>query len=223
MKDGETRINVKLSAESETEINAGGPEPSKDAQAASLTESDFLVLSGKVPAGVPNDFYASILSRIVKADIRHRVIVDAEGELLKEALPLHPLLIKPNKLEVESLLGQPMNAKEDLFEAAAQLRRMGAENVLISLGAEGACMLGTDERFYMAKAPKGMLINSVGAGDSMVAGFLSGYMENGNLQHSFRMAVAAGSASAFSDELATSQEVRELYERLDVLVEMVRI
>ena len=211
---GLTRINVKVRAEEETELNGRGPAiPPESLEALldrldGLSAGDFLVLAGSVPAGLPGGVYGRILDRLAGRGVE--AVVDAEGALLRDALSRRPFLVKPNRRELEDLLGRALPTEGDLRDVAAALRRAGARNVLVSLGAGGALLLDETGAFRRAAAPAGTARGSVGAGDSMVAGFLAGWLAGGRWEDALRLAVAAGSATAFADGLARREEVEAL-------------
>ena len=143
-----------------------------------------------------------------------RIVVDVAGELLNRGLKHRPFLIKPNHHELDDLFGVRIDALQDAFPYARQLQAMGAQNVLVSMGGKGAVLLDAEGNVHMLPVPKGTLVNAVGSGDSMVAGFLAGWTEKKDYEHAFRMGISAGSASAFSELLATEEEIRRLYETL---------
>lgn len=215
---GETRINVKVKGQAETELNGRGPDiPPQSLEALlskldALKEGDTLVLSGSVPVSLSGHTYEDILKRLDRRDVR--CVVDATGELLLNALPYHPFLVKPNHRELGELVGRELAADDipSLSAAARELWERGAENVMVSLGAYGALLAAADGKIYTQKAPTGTLRNSVGAGDSTVAGFLTAY-ERGYID-ALRLAVAAGSATAFSLGLATKAEIEATYRQL---------
>lgn len=215
---GQTRINVKVKGQVETELNGRGPDiPPQSLDALftrldALKKGDTLVLSGSVPVSLSAHTYEDILKRTANKGIR--CVVDAAGELLQNALPCRPFLIKPNLRELEELVGKELAANDipALTQAVQELRERGAENVMVSLGAHGALLAAADGKIYTQKAPAGTLKNSVGAGDSTVAGFLTAY-EKG-YTHALRLAVAAGSATAFSLGLATKAEIEAAYRQL---------
>ena len=199
----------------ETAVNGQGPDISgKDLQTLlqqfeTLGGTDILVLSGSISKGLPRDTYQKILKRMNGK--RVRVVVDAEGSLLTSAIPFHPFLIKPNKEEMEELFKQELSSDEEVAACAEKLRQQGACNVLVSLGGDGALLAGEDGNIYRCRSPKGALVNSVGAGDSMVAGFLAGYERNGgDLSEALRYGIAGGSATAFKDWLAEREEIEAL-------------
>lgn len=220
ISDGFSRINVKLKNIDGTEINGMGPEISADkleellAKLDRLKEGDVLVLAGSIPGSMPNDIYHDILQRMEAKNIM--AVVDATGELLMNVLPYHPFLIKPNNHELGELFDVRITTKEQVVPYAKKLQEKGARNVLISMGGQGAVFVSETGDVYMAEAPKGELKNSVGAGDSMVAGFVTGWIMKGDYEYAFRMGVSTGSASAFSENLATREEVEAVFARCEV-------
>lgn len=215
---GISRINLKLKSIEGTEINGCGPVIGKDAleqlleKLAVLGEGDVLVLAGSIPRSVPDDIYGEILRRLSGKAVM--TVVDAERELLVKVLEYHPFLVKPNNHELGEIFGVELADRQAVIPYAKRLREMGAGNVLVSLAGEGAVLAAEDGNIYEAPAPKGKLINGVGAGDSMVAGFLAGWMRKKDYRHAFHMGMAAGSASAFSEFLATREEVMAVYRQL---------
>lgn len=212
---GFSRINVKAKAQSETEINGQGPDISEAkqqelfAQLDRLGAGDTLVLAGSIPKTLPDDIYERIMARLAGRGIR--IVVDAEKKLLLNVLKYHPFLIKPNNHELGDMFGVTLKTDEEILTYAKKLQEKGAENVLISMAGNGAILLTADGKSYKSPAPKGKLVNSVGAGDSMVAGFLTGCIEHADdLAEAFALGVATGSASAFSENLATRLEVEAL-------------
>ena len=215
LDDGFSRINVKIKAESETEINGQGPVITEDAQRAlfakldRLQSGDTLVLAGSIPNTLPDDIYERIMEHLEGRGIR--IVVDATKNLLRRVLKYRPFLIKPNNHELGEMFGVELKTDDEIVYHAKKLQEEGATNVLISMAGDGAILLTAEGVFYRSAAPKGTLVNSVGAGDSMVAGFLAGFMESdGNYEHAFYMGVATGSASAFSPNLATREEALAL-------------
>ena len=215
LDDGFSRINVKIKAESETEINGQGPVITQEAQRAlfekldRLTHGDTLVLAGSIPNTLPDDMYERIMEHLAGRGIR--IVVDATKNLLRRVLKYRPFLIKPNNHELGEMFGIELKTDDDIIFHAKKLQEEGATNVLISMAGDGAILLTSEGVFYRSAAPKGTLVNSVGAGDSMVAGFLSGFMESdGDYERAFYMGVATGSASAFSENLATREEALAL-------------
>lgn len=214
LSEGTSRINLKMRSDQETEINGRGPVISEEAitllyrKLDCLKEGDVLVLSGIIPSSMPDTIYMDIMKYLDGRGIE--IAVDATRDLLTRVLPCHPFLIKPNNLELGELFHEVITDKQDVVNAANRLRAMGACNVLVSLAGEGAVLVTEQGQVYEASAPKGIVRNSVGAGDSMVAGFLSGYLRHQDYFEAFRYGVCAGSASAFSDRLATAEEVENL-------------
>ena len=215
---GMTRINVKLWGGLEGEINANGPacdEKSLQALFEKLTvlgKEDTLVLSGSVPASLPKDIYVDMIKHM--KDKTPRIVVDATGELLRSTLSYHPFLIKPNHHELGELYGVTLTTKEDVALYAKKLRDEGARNVLVSMAGDGAVLAGADGSVWFGEAPGGQVINTVGSGDSMVAGFLAGYEAAQSVAQAFRTGIASGSASAFSAELGTKEEVEGLLQKV---------
>ena len=215
---GVSRINVKMKDFDGTEINGMGPVvdgPALDAlmkKLEQLGEGDTLVLAGSIPAGMPKTIYHDILEKLQGRGIRF--VVDATGELLLNVLEFQPFLVKPNNHELGELFGVSLTTKASVVPYAKKLQEMGAMNVLVSMAGEGAVLADALGNEYFLDAPKGILVNAVGAGDSMVAGFLAGLEEACNYAHAMKLAVAAGSASAFSELLATGAEIKALYEKL---------
>ena len=211
LSEGMSRINVKMKGASETEINGNGPYVSSDdldklfTQINNLNSEDILVLAGSIPSSVPSDIYAKIM-----ASTKAKCIVDASGKLLENVLQYQPLLIKPNIDELEELYGTIQN-KEHLIECMTSLQHKGAKNVIVSMGKDGACFLDEDQNFYYQPAFKGTLINSVGSGDSMIAGFVKAYSEQLDAKTILRFACACGSATAFSSDLATKEEIESIF------------
>ncbi len=218
IEDGISRINVKLKSIDGTEINGMGPDISSEKteelmrKLDVLDEGDVLVLAGSIPASMPDDIYSRILKRLEGKGITF--VVDATGDLLLNVLKYHPFLIKPNNHELGDLFGVELKTRKEVVPYGRKLQEMGAKNVLISMAGEGAVLIAEDGSVYDTPAPKGVLVNAVGSGDSMVAGFTAGWMEKKDYRHAFYMGVAAGSASAFSEYLATKDEIMELYQKI---------
>lgn len=214
LPDGNSRINVKIKADKETEINGQGPNIPPEflerllKKMDELQEDDILVLAGSIPSTLPDDIYQRILKRLDGKGIR--VVVDATCNLLLNVLKYKPFLIKPNNHELGEMFGVILKSDEEIILHAKKLQDRGAQNVLISMAGDGAILLTADGSVFRCAAPKGQLVNSVGAGDSMVAGFLTGYIESHNFLKAFHMGVATGSSSAFSENLATRAEVEAL-------------
>lgn len=218
---GISRINVKMKNIDGTEINGMGPEISPDkmeelmAQLEQLSQGDVLVLAGSIPKSMPDDIYRLILKRMESKKIM--AVVDATGDLLMNVLPYHPFLIKPNNHELGELFDVSITTREQVVPYAKKLQERGAANVLVSMGGQGAVLVSETGEVYMAEAPAGELKNSVGAGDSMVAGFVTGWITRRDYEYAFRMGVSTGSASAFSENLATRAEAEEVMKRCEVI------
>ena len=215
---GISRINMKLKNIDGTEINGMGPKisPEKVEELMKkldvLGEGDVLVLAGSIPASMPDDMYSRILERMDGKGVVG--VVDATGDLLLNVLKYRPFLIKPNNHELGELFGVRLTRRKEVAPYARKLQERGARNVLVSMAGEGAVLVAEDGSIHEAPAPEGVLVNAVGAGDSMVAGFTAGWLEKQDYRHAFYMGVAAGSASAFSEYLATKEEIMALYERI---------
>ena len=216
--EGFTRINLKLKSIDGMEINGMGPEISEEKvqllmdKLDTLGEGDVLFLSGSIPASMPDDAYQKIMERLDGRGVR--IAVDATKDLLLNVLPYHPFLIKPNNHELGEIFGVELKTRESVVPYAKKLQEKGAVNVLVSMAGEGAVLVAEDGSVYDTPAPKGKLINGVGAGDSMVAGFMAGYMEKQGYKNAFYMGGASGSASAFSENLATKPEIEAVYRQL---------
>lgn len=218
LKEGLSRINVKLKGTEETEINAQGPKIDEDSQIAlynklsKLVEGDVLILAGSIPNSLPDDVYEKILSMLAGKGIEF--VVDATKDLLTNVLKYHPFLIKPNNFELGEIVGKILTTDDEIYEGAKKLQEMGARNVLISMAGNGAMLVDESGKRYRIGVPKGKVRNSVGAGDSMVAGFVAGYMKSNDYETALKMGTAAGSATAFSDGLAKAADIEELYKGL---------
>lgn len=222
---GISRINVKLKSDEETEINGQGPAiTTEDVEAlydrldTDLKEGDILVLAGSIPDVMSQETYSNIMKRLENKNIN--IIVDATKDLLVNVLKYHPFLIKPNNHELGEIVRAEINTREEACMYAKKLQEMGAKNVLVSMAGEGAVLVTETGEEYQSEPPKGKVVNSVGAGDSMVAGFIAGYLKNHSYEEAFKMGLCTGSASAFSQELATKDEVESLmkdFERSGVL------
>lgn len=216
LPEGSTRINVKINAGEETEINGQGPVITEEAQQAlfeqldALKKEDILVLAGSIPNTLPSDIYERILEHLQGRGIHF--VVDATKDLLLKVLKYHPFLIKPNNHELGEMFGVTLKTRDEIVTYAKKLQEMGAENVLVSMAGDGAILLTEDGIIYKAKPPKGKVLNSVGAGDSMVAGFLTGYLNTGEYEKAFRLGVVTGSATAFQYWLATKEDIVALME-----------
>ena len=215
VKGGYSRINTKIISDAETALNGQGPQLSETELAAlfnklrRLTQDDVLVLAGSIPASLPDNIYEQILELL--QPVGTRVVVDATGDLLLKVLKYRPFLIKPNHEELGEFFGRgPLLTEEEILAAAQRLQQQGARNVLVSRGANGALLLDENGKMHKQASPKGTLVNSVGAGDSMVAGFLAGYLQTQDYDAALRLGVAAGSASAFKAWLATREDVEKI-------------
>lgn len=214
LKKGNSRINVKLRADFETDINCSGPEIADSDieklydKIAAIKQGDVLVLAGSIPKGLPRDIYAKILEKVEGKDVKS--VVDAEGELLLSTLKYKPFLIKPNHLELAEIIGKPLNTEEEIISGAKALLEKGARNVLVSRAEKGAILVTENGTVYKAPAKEGRLVNSVGAGDSAVAGFVAGYLKSGDLEYALKLGIASGGATAFSLGLATKEKIESL-------------
>ncbi len=216
--EGNTRINVKIKGMVETAINGQGPKVSdKDIEElinklTKLTSDDVLVISGAIPNTLPSNTYERILERI--KDNHVTLIVDTTKDTLLKTLGYHPLLVKPNKEELEELFNVSIKNDEELVKTAYRLIEMGAKNVIVSLGGDGALLVEGNGNHKIIRSPKGKVINTVGAGDSLVAGFIDEYFRSHDIHKAFKRGIATGSASAFSENLATLDKVNELEKTL---------
>lgn len=218
IKNGISRINLKLKSIDGTEINGAGPDISEEKvnqlmdKLNQLKEGDVLVLAGSIPSSMSDNIYRDIM-----ADLKDRgvmIVVDATKDLLLNVLEYHPFLIKPNNHELGEIFDVKLTTREEVIPYGRKLQEKGARNVLVSMAGEGAVLIAEDGQVFDAPAPKGKLINGVGAGDSMVAGFVAGWIEKHNYEYAFHMGVASGSASAFSENLATKEEIINVYNQV---------
>lgn len=216
LKSGVSRINVKIKNIDGTEINGMGANISKEeldvllSKLSKIGKNDILVLAGSIPSSISNDIYKEIMQMLPDA----LIVVDATKDLLLNVLENKPFLIKPNNHELSEIFNVELNTCDDVIPYAKKMREKGARNVLVSLGGNGAVLVTENDEVFKSDAPKGKLINSVGAGDSMVAGFVAGYLEKNDFEYAFKYAISTGSASAFSENLATKDEVLELFNKL---------
>lgn len=214
VKEGLSRINVKLKSNEESEINGQGPNINKEdidklfEKLEQLQDKDILILSGSIPNTLDEDIYEKIMDRLQKKDIQ--IVVDATKDLLLNVLKYKPFLIKPNNHELGEMFNVILNNDEEIIYYAKKLQEKGARNVLISMAGDGAILITENEEIFKTEVPKGEVKNSVGAGDSMVAGFIAGYLTNNNYEEALKMGTAAGSASAFSEGLTTKEKVISL-------------
>lgn len=217
IKDGLSRINIKLRSDKESEINGIGPAIQKSdidslfEKLDKLTENDTLVLAGSIPATLPQSFYSDIMARL--QDKKVRFVVDATKDLLKKSLEYKPFMVKPNNHELGEIFGVELKTREEVVPYALEFRKMGAQNVLVSMAGEGAVLAAADGKVYMHEAPECKLVNSVGAGDSMVAGFITGFINSGSYEEALKMGLCTGTASAGLEELATKADVEEVLKR----------
>ncbi|WP_410495954.1 1-phosphofructokinase [Cellulosilyticum sp. ST5] len=215
---GISRINVKLEADKETEINGMGPQitPSdlKDlyVKLEQIEEGDFLVLAGSIPKSVPDSIYKDIMKMLANKNIN--VVVDATKDLLLNVLQYKPFLIKPNHIELAEMFNVTLSSDDDIVTYARKLQEMGAQNVLISMGGDGSILITNEGEVVKISVPEGTVINTVGSGDSMVAGFIAGYLKTKDLKQALKFATATGSATAFSTWLATSDKIDDLLSKL---------
>ncbi|MCM1256931.1 MAG: 1-phosphofructokinase [Roseburia sp.] len=221
LKEGISRINVKIKSVEETEINAAGPVIDQEAVSQLIDKlnllkaGDILILAGSIPSSMSDSLYSDIMKMLNGRDIM--IAVDATKDLLLNVMPYKPFLVKPNNHELGEIFGVTLNKREEVVPYAKKLQEKGARNVLISMAGEGAVLIAENGEVYMSEAPKGEVKNSVGAGDSMVAGFIAGWCERGDYAHAFKMGLSAGSASAFSELLATKQEIEKVYHSFELL------
>lgn len=210
-----SRINVKLKSDQESEINGMGPEIQKEdveklfQKLSFLKEGDVLVLSGSIPAAVGEDVYERILGQLEGKKVL--AVVDAEKDLLLGVLKYHPFLIKPNNHELGQIFGKELKGEDEIIDHARKLREFGAVNVLVSMAGAGAILVDENDQVYHQKPAKGTVKNSVGAGDSMVAGFVAGYLETGDYGYALRLGTACGGATAFSEGIGTKDDIMKLF------------
>lgn len=218
LSEGMSRINVKIKDKKETEINAAGPKIEAEYMEElrnileELEAGDFLILAGSIPVSLSRKVYYDITKKMVSKGVK--TVVDASGSILHDLINLKPYLVKPNQDELYELFDVRVSTLGEAQTYAKKIREMGARNAMISLGEVGAVLAAEDGRVYSCVAPRGNAVNTVGAGDSMIAGFVTGMLAEVGYEDSLKLAVAAGSASAFSEKLATKDEIQQLYERL---------
>ena len=218
LSEGFCRINVKIKNVDGMEINGKGPHIDAESltrlmeRLEALKAGDVLVLAGSIPATLPDSVYKDICEKLANRGIM--IVVDATKDLLLNVLPCKPFLIKPNHHELGEIFDVTLRTAEEVMPYAVKLREMGARNVLVSMAGEGAVLAAADGGLYKRSAPEGELVNAVGAGDSMVAGFLAGYLKTKDYEEAFKMGLACGSASAFSENLATKEEVEKLLRQM---------
>ncbi|MCJ7856581.1 1-phosphofructokinase [Lachnospiraceae bacterium NSJ-143] len=220
LSEGNTRINVKIKGPVETEINGIGPFIKNDGtnelleRFKSFNTGDIVIISGSEPKSEHGSIYKMLAEGLNKEGIGF--IADTTGKSLRDVLPFNPLLVKPNKAELEEFFGKKAESEQELIELALKLQSNGAENVLVSLGKDGALLVSADHCVEKCRAPEGKKINTVGSGDSMVAGWTAGYIWYKDYKKAFMLSVAAGSASAFSENIASGEKVLELYKKISI-------
>ena len=218
IEEGISRINLKLKSIDGTEINGSGPKIPKEKveelmkRLNTMKEGDVLFLAGSIPASMPDDIYSRIMKELKDKGIM--IVVDATRDLLMNVLEYRPFLIKPNNHELGEIFEVTLKTREDVIPYGRKLQEKGARNVLVSMAGEGAVLIAEDGQVFDTPAPKGKLINGVGAGDSMVSGFVAGWIEKQDYEYAFHMGVASGSASAFSENLATKEEIINVYNQV---------
>ena len=221
LEQGLSRINVKIKnaeKKEETEINAQGPRIPEDKlqelyeQLEQLTADDMLVLAGSIPNTLPSDVYEQIMKRLQSKQVP--IVVDATKDLLKNVLKYHPFLIKPNNFELGEMFGVTLHSKEKIVHYAKELQKLGARNVVVSMAGDGSILVTENGEVHQMGVAKGTVKNSVGAGDSMVAGFVAGYIQKGDYAYALKLGTAAGGATAFSDDLATREKIQETLKNL---------
>ncbi|MCC0765028.1 1-phosphofructokinase [Clostridioides sp. ES-S-0006-03] len=220
LKNGFSRINVKIKVSEETEINGQGPNISDEyinllyKKLDKLNQDDILILAGSIPSTLDEKLYENIMSRLEEKNIK--IVVDATKNLLLNVLKYKPFLIKPNNDELEEMFGVKLNSNEDIVKYAKKLKEMGTVNVLVSMGKDGALLITEDNEVFISDVPKGTVKNSAGAGDSMVAGFISGYLSTGEYDYALKLGAASGSATAFSYDLAERKYIDKLVNEVSV-------
>lgn len=219
LPEGMTRINVKVKAASEFEINGQGPLIPEEQirqlfeKTDALDSGDVLVLSGSIPNTLPDDIYERMMKRLDGKGVR--IAVDATQDLLLKVLKYHPFFIKPNNHELGEMFGVTLTSEEEIITYAKKLQEMGARNVLVSMAGDGAILVAETGEVFKRRPPKGVVVNSVGAGDSMVAGFLAGYLKSGSYAYALQLGTAAGSATAFTSWLAGREEIEALLGQME--------
>lgn len=219
IEKGFSRINIKLKDYDGTEINGMGPEIGQIhvnelfGKLDQLKADDILILAGSIPKSLPDSIYSDILERLQNKGVLF--VVDATRNLLLNVLHYKPFLIKPNNHELGEIFDVTLETREDVVLYARKLQEKGARNVLVSMAGQGAVLVDENDVVHMLAAPQGKLVNAVGAGDSMVAGFVAGWVKKQDYNYAFRMGISAGSASAFSEQLATRQEIEQIFANLE--------
>ncbi|MBC6002682.1 1-phosphofructokinase [Paeniclostridium sp. NSJ-45] len=220
LENGFTRINVKVKSNEETEINGQGPNIDDKSlnklyeKLDSLKENDILVLAGSIPKTLDSSLYENIMKRLENKNVK--IVVDATKDLLMNVLKHKPFLIKPNNHELEELFNVKLKNIDDIITYAKKLKEMGAKNVLVSMGKDGALLINEDGEVFTSNVAKGEVKNSVGAGDSMVAGFIAGYLNSNNYEKALKLGAASGGATAFSNDLATKEDIYKLIDEIKI-------
>ncbi|MEG2740458.1 1-phosphofructokinase [Clostridium sp.] len=220
LENGFTRINVKVKSNEETEINGQGPNIDDLAlnklyeKLDKLKQNDILVLAGSIPNTLDSSLYENIMERLANKNIK--IIVDATKDLLMNVLKHKPFLIKPNNHELEELFNVKLENTKDIITYASKLKEMGAKNVLVSMGKDGALLISENEEIFISNVAKGEVKNSVGAGDSMVAGFIAGYLNSNSYEEALKLGAASGGATAFSNDLAKKEDIYKLIDEIKV-------
>lgn len=215
LKSGDTRINVKIKADKEIDLNACGPEITQEDMQSFLKkldgikDGDYLILAGSIPKTLPDDIYERMLESV--SDRKVNCVVDATGDLLKNVLKYRPFLIKPNHHELGDLFSVEIKSDDDIVKYSKKLQEMGAKNVLVSMAKDGAMLTDENGNVHKIGNAKGKLVNSVGCGDSMVAGFTAGYIKTADYSYALRLGSACGNATAFSEKLATREEIERVF------------
>lgn len=215
VEDGFSRVNVKIKSDEETDINGQGPKISEEniedffKKLEKIETGDTLVLSGNIPKNLTEDFYEKIIKKVNEKNIK--IVVDAEKKLIINTLKWKPFLIKPNNFELEEILGEKLESLEKIVDGAKRLQKMGAKNVLVSRGGDGGVFVAETGEVFCCASPKGKVLNTTGAGDSVVAGFLAEFEKGGDFERAFKFGLATGSATAFSEEFPTLAEVEKLF------------
>ena len=214
LKSGMSRINVKVRSGDETDVNSTGPDIDNDAlnqlfsKLEGLSDGDVLIVSGSVPKCLPDNVYEDILSRVNGKGMLS--VVDASGDRLVKTLKYHTFLIKPNNDELAEIFGKEVSSLDEITDCAKRLQSMGAKNVLVSMGKNGSALFCENGNILRADSVGGKAVNTVGAGDSMVAGFVAGYIKTADFAYALKLGTAAGSATAVSEGLATAEKINEL-------------
>lgn len=218
INEGVSRINLKLKSIDGTEINGSGPVISPEdveklmEKLDKLGEGDVLFLAGSIPTSMPDDMYQKIMAKLDGKGVM--IVVDATRDLLLNVLEYHPFLIKPNNFELGEMFGVTLHSKEEIVHYAKELQKLGARNVVVSMAGDGSILVTEDGEVHQMGVAKGTVKNSVGAGDSMVAGFVAGYIQKGDYAYALKLGTAAGGATAFSDDLATREKIQETLKSL---------